>query len=161
MSAESVTVRRATQADTSTIVAFVRELAEFEQLAQEAVVQEQDLDAALFGADPVAEVILAEVDQTPVGFALFFRSFSTFLGRPGLYLEDLYVRPAYRRRGIGKLLLTRLARIANERNYGRMEWAVLNWNRSAIELYERMGAVSMAEWTTYRLTGRRLADAGR
>jgi GNAT superfamily N-acetyltransferase len=161
MSAETPLVRAGARSDVPAIVGFIRDLAEFERLAAAVVVEEQQLADALFGENPVAEVLVAELDGEPVGFALFFRSFSTFLGRSGLYLEDLYVKPERRGRGIGTLLLTHLAKIAEDRGYGRMEWAVLNWNRAAIDFYERMGAVSLSEWTTYRLTGKALSDAGR
>jgi GNAT superfamily N-acetyltransferase len=154
-------IRGAQPADVRAIVAFIRELAEFEKLSHEVVVEERDLSDALFGARPAAEVVIAEIDDEPVGFALFFTSFSTFLGRRGLYLEDLYVTPGHRGRGIGRSLLAHLAQLAEARGYGRMEWAVLNWNQSAIALYERMGAVSMSEWTTYRLSGKPLSDVGR
>ena len=161
MIASTVHIRIAEPDDVDMIIAFIRELAEFEKLSHEVVVEKTNLSDALFGENPVAEVLIAESEREPVGFALYFRTFSTFLGRPGLYLEDLYVRPKHRGRGIGKRLLEGLAQVANERGYGRVEWAVLNWNQSAIDFYERMGAVSMSEWTTYRLTGRSLSETGR
>jgi GNAT superfamily N-acetyltransferase len=160
MVADGAVVRAAVPGDLATIVGFIRDLADFEQLSDAVVLEEHSVAEALFGPHPVAEVLIAEIDGRAVGFALFFRSFSTFLGRTGLYLEDLYVEPQERGRGIGKQLLTHLAGIAKERGYGRMEWAVLNWNRKAIDFYERMGAVSLSEWTTYRLTGKALSDAG-
>lgn len=157
MPSEPVTVRWAVESDVATIVGFIRELAEFEHLAHEVVIEARDLSSALFDANPVVEAVVAEIDGDVAGFALFFRSFSTFIGRPGLYLEDLYVKPNLRGRGVGRALLIHLAKTAAERGYGRMEWAVLNWNRRAIDFYERIGAVPMAEWTTYRLTGRSLS----
>lgn len=158
---DRLAIRDAEPRDVGVIVAFIRELAEFEKLSDEVIVEEQHLTDALFGPHPVVEVVLAEIDAMPVAFALFFRTFSTFLGRPGLYLEDLYVKPDYRGRGVGKSLLAHLAQLARARGYARIEWAVLNWNQAAIEFYERMGAVSMSEWTTYRLSGKPLTDAGR
>lgn len=116
------------------------------------------LAQALFGARPAAEVVIAEVGGEPAGFALFFTSFSTFLGQPGLYLEDLFVRPAFRRRGIGEALLARLAQLAAERGGGRLEWSVLDWNQPAIDFYRRLGAEPMNDWTVFRLTGPALAQ---
>lgn len=154
-------LRPAVAADARTLLGFIHELAEFEELADQVVVDERSLMQALFVDNPVSEAVVAELNREPIGFALFFRSFSTFLGRAGLYLEDLYVRPEHRGHGVGKALLRHLARIAVERGCGRLEWAVLNWNRSAIEFYERLGAVSMSDWTTYRLAGPALADFAR
>ena len=139
--------------DVPTILGLIRELAEYEKLAHEVVATETLLRAALFGPRPAAEAIIARLDGEAVGFALFFQNFSTFRGQPGIYLEDLYVRPAVRGRGIGQALLARLARIARERNYGRMEWAVLKWNTPAIGFYDRLGAKPMSDWSVYRLTG--------
>jgi GNAT superfamily N-acetyltransferase len=145
-------LRFATAADTATILAFIRELAEYERLAEEAVADEPTLAAALFGERPYAEVVLAELDGEPVGFALFFHSFSTFLGRPGLYLEDLFVRRSARGRGVGVQLLAFLARLALERGCGRLEWSVLDWNAPAIRFYTGLGASAMDDWTVYRVT---------
>lgn len=145
-------IRAATAADVPTILAFIKELAEYERLAHEVVADEAQLRATLFGARPAAEVLLA-CDPEPVGFALFFTSYSTFLGKPGLYLEDLFVRPAVRGRGFGQQLMAACARIAVDRNYGRFEWSVLDWNEPALAFYRRLGAVPMAEWTVQRLTG--------
>ena len=156
-----VTIRSAVESDVATIVGFIRELAEFEELTHEVVIEADDLSSALFAPNPVAEAVIVEIEGDAVGFALFFRSFSTFLGRPGLYLEDLYVKPRFRGRGVGKALLTYLARTATERGYGRIEWAVLDWNQRAIAFYERIGATPLAEWATYRLTGQALSDAAR
>ncbi len=153
----SLTIRPATVADVGTILEFIRELAAFERLEHEVVASESGLREALFGARPDAEVILAEMDSTPVGFALFFHNFSTFLGRRGLYLEDLFVQPEYRGRGIGRALLSRLAAIAVERGCGRFEWSVLRWNESAIILYEALGAKPQDDWTVYRMSGEALS----
>jgi GNAT superfamily N-acetyltransferase len=161
MTAVPILIRTATADDVATILGFIQELAEYERLADAVVASEDSVLAALFGKAPAAEVLIAEVDGTPAGFALFFHNFSTFLSRRGLYLEDLYVRPAHRRLGVGRALLTRLAAIAVERNCGRMEWSVLDWNDSAQRFYERLGAFPMSEWTTYRLTGTALIALGR
>lgn len=151
----------ATPADVPEIRALIRELAEFEHLEHEAKATEELLHEALFGPRPSAEVIMARVGDEVAGFALYFHNFSTFLGRRGLYLEDLFVRPRFRGTGCGKALLQRLARIAVERNCGRMEWSVLDWNQHAIDFYRSLGAVPMSEWTTYRLTGEALEKLGR
>jgi GNAT superfamily N-acetyltransferase len=135
---------------------LIRGLARFEKLEGEVTMTEDLLAKGLFGDRPYAETLLAEEDGTPVGFALFFHNFSTFLARPGLYLEDLFVVPGYRSRGIGRALLAELARVAVERGCGRLEWAVLDWNRDAIAFYERLGARPNSEWTVYRLTGEAL-----
>ena len=153
MSPENLVLRPAEPADSATIAGFVRELADYEKLAHEAVATEEAIRRSLFGPTPAAEVVLAELGSGPVGFALYFTSYSTFLGRPGIYLEDLFVRSAHRGIGIGKALLREIARIACERGCGRLEWAVLDWNEPAISFYERMGASAMNEWTTYRLSG--------
>ncbi len=149
-------IRAATKEDVPVIAELIRGLARFEKLESEVVMTEELLATGLFGKHPYAEVLLAEEDGRPVGFALFFHNFSTFLGRPGLYLEDLFVLPDQRGGGIGRMLLTRLARIAVERGCGRLEWAVLDWNRDAISFYERLGARPNSEWTVYRLTGEAL-----
>lgn len=143
----------ATESDCSQILSFIRELAEYERLSHLLTVTEDDLRRALFGERPHAEVILAYDQEIPVGFALFFHNFSTFLGKPGLYLEDLYVKPESRGRGIGRAMLVHLARLAVERSCGRLEWAVLDWNESAINFYRRIGAAPLDDWTTFRLTG--------
>ena len=147
-------IRPATETDIPLIHRFIRELAEYERLAHEVRATEDSLRTTLFGNPRYAEVLIAEsgVDE-PVGFALFFHNYSTFLGRPGLYLEDLYVRPDLRGHGYGRALLVRLAQIARERNCGRLEWAVLNWNESAIRFYRSLGALPMDQWKVYRLTG--------
>lgn len=144
----------ATPADVPLILTFIRELAEFERLAHEVQATEALVHEALFGANGVAHAVVARAaDGTPAGFALYFFNFSTFVGRPGLYLEDLYVRPAFRKMGLGRQLLAHLARTAVDRQCGRMEWAVLNWNESAIQVYRAIGATPMNEWTVQRLTG--------
>ena len=150
-------IRAATAADTATILGFIRDLAAYEKLSHEVVADEAKLQATLFGARPAAEVLIAEVGGAPVGFALFFPSYSTFLAKPGLYLEDLFVRPSARGQGVGSALLSALARIAVDRDYGRFEWSVLDWNEPAIRLYRSLGAVPMSEWTVNRLTGEPLA----
>jgi GNAT superfamily N-acetyltransferase len=158
-----ITIAPATENDIPRILAFIRELAEYERLAEVAVVTESQLRESLFGLEPAAEVILADCDGEPAGFAVFFRNFSTFLGQPGIYLEDLYVRPALRGQGVGRALLAALARLAKERGCGRLEWSVLDWNESAIGFYKRLGAVPMNEWTVFRLTGaalEQLAEEG-
>jgi GNAT superfamily N-acetyltransferase len=151
------TLRLATAADVPQILAFIRALAEYERLLHEVVATEAGLRAALFGPRPYAEVVLAEDAGQPIGFALFFHTFSTFLGQPGIYLEDLFVVPAARSRGVGRALLGHLAKLAVERGCGRVEWAVLDWNAPAIGFYRRLGAVPNDEWTVYRLTGPPLA----
>jgi GNAT superfamily N-acetyltransferase len=152
----SVQIRPATRDDVSAIAELIRGLARYEKLENDVVMTEALLDKALFGNRQYAEVLLAEEDGGPVGFALFFHNFSTFLGRPGIYLEDLFVLPEHRGRGIGRRLLTHLAQIAVERDCGRLEWSVLDWNRDAIGFYERIGARPNSEWTVYRLTGEAL-----
>ena len=150
-------IRLATAADVPAILRFIRALARYEKLEHEVVASEADLHATLFGAQPAAEVLLAELAGTPVGFALYFSSYSTFLAKPGLYLEDLFVEPAARGRGIGIALMSALARIAVARNYGRFEWSVLDWNQPSLDFYAKLGAVPMSEWTVQRLAGSPLA----
>ena len=142
--------------DVPVIAELIRGLATFERLEDVVTMTEELLTRGLFGARPYAEAVLAEEDGRPVGFALFFHNFSTFLGRPGMYLEDLFVLPDHRGRGIGRALLAYLAQLAVERECGRLEWVVLDWNREAIGFYERLGAHPNSEWTTYRLTGEAL-----
>lgn len=148
-----IAIRPATVEDTPLILSFIRELAEYEKLSHEVVATEEALRASLFGERPFAEVLLAFVRGEPLGFALFFHNFSTFLGKPGIYLEDLYVRPEHRGTGAGRALLARLARLAVERGCGRLEWWVLDWNEPAVGFYKRIGARAMDDWTVYRLTG--------
>ena len=151
-------VREASEADVPLILSFIRELAEYEKLSREVVATEEDLRANLFGERPFAEVLIAERDGAPAGFALFFHNFSTFLGKPGIYLEDLYVKPEFRGGGIGKKLLAHLARLAKRRGCGRLEWWVLDWNEPSIGFYDKIGAVAMDDWTVYRLAGGVLDD---
>ena len=155
-------IRPATEADLGTIEELIRALAEYERMADEVVTTSQLLRQNLFGERPYAEVLIAEVDGEAAGFALFFHNFSTFVGRPGIYLEDLFVRPEHRAKGFGKALLKRLAEIAVERGCGRMEWAVLDWNEPAIGFYKKLGARPNDDWTVYRLAGESLRNlAGR
>lgn len=153
MTVQGMTVRPATPSDTGIVLGFIRQLAEYEKLSHEVVATEAALHATLFGAKPYAEVVLAELDGKPVAFALFFHNFSTFLAKPGLYLEDLFVEPKYRGHGVGKALLIYLAQLAKARGCGRFEWAVLDWNEPAIKFYRSLGAAPMAEWTVFRQTG--------
>lgn len=152
----SLVIRPATPEDCQTIVDHIRELAIFEHLDHEAVATAEQFRLHLFGPRPACESIMAEWDGQPAGFALFFTNFSTFLGKPGLYLEDLYVREPFRRQGIGKALLSSLAKIAVSRDYGRFEWSVLDWNAPAIEFYRSLGASPMDEWTVQRVSGEAL-----
>jgi GNAT superfamily N-acetyltransferase len=142
-----------TKRDLPLILSFIKKLAEYEKLSHLVVATEDLLLDALFGPRPVAEVIIANWNDEPVGFALFFHNFSTFLGRRGIYLEDLFVDPPHRGKGIGKALLIHLAKIAKERNCGRFEWAVLDWNKPSIDFYKGLGAVPLDDWTLFRLTG--------
>ncbi len=156
--APALTIRPADRRDVPLVLQLTRELAEYERMAEACVTSEALIAEALFGPHPAAEVIIAErADGTPVGFALFFHNFSTFLGRRGLYLEDLFVRPEFRGIGAGRALLAELARIARARECGRMEWSVLDWNELAIGFYRSIGAELMDEWTTCRLDERAIA----
>lgn len=150
-------IRVATSADAATILGFIQDLAEYEKLSHDVVADEARLRATLFGERPAAEVLIAEAGGEAAGFALFFQSYSTFLAKPGLYLEDLFVRPSARGHGVGSALLSALAQICMARDYGRFEWSVLDWNEPAIRLYRTIGAASMNEWTVNRLTGAPLA----
>jgi GNAT superfamily N-acetyltransferase len=152
-----MTLRAATVDDVPQILAFIKALAEYERLLHEVVATEEGLRQALFGPRPYAEVVLAEDAGVPLGFALFFHTFSTFVGLPGIYLEDLFVIPEARGRGVGRALLTHLARLAVARGCGRVEWAVLDWNAPAIRFYDSLGALPNDEWTVYRLAGAPLA----
>lgn len=157
----TLNIRPAKPSDVPVIADLIQQLARFEKLEDEVVLTEELLTAGLFGARPYAEAVLAEEDAEPIGFALFFHTFSTFLARPGLYLEDLFVVPEHRGRGVGRALLAHLAHLALARRCGRLEWAVLNWNQEAIRFYERLGARPNSEWTVYRLTGEALTALGR
>jgi GNAT superfamily N-acetyltransferase len=150
----SVRIRAATSADVPLILNFIRDLAAYEKLSDEVEATEEKLRQTLFSERPAAECVIALGDNdAPAAFAILFTNYSTFLARPGLYLEDLFVKPEFRGRGIGKAMLTHLAKLANERGYGRMEWTVLDWNASAISFYESFGARRMREWQICRLTG--------
>jgi GNAT superfamily N-acetyltransferase len=150
-------IRSATRADLPLIAQFIRDLADYERLAHEVRFDEAVLGERLFGARPYAEVLIGEVDGVAEGFALFFHNFSTFEGKPGIYLEDLFVRPEARGAGLGKAFLQRLAQLAVERDCARLEWWVLDWNEPAIRFYKALGAKPMDDWTTYRVDGDALA----
>ena len=149
-------IRRATPLDVPIILTFIRELAEYEKLADQVVATDDDLYVALFGERPVIEAVIATHGDEPVGYALFFPTFSTFLGKPGMYLEDVYVRPAARGLGIGRKILEHLARVTVQRGWGRLEWSVLDWNEPSIAFYRKLGATAMDEWTVFRLAGQKL-----
>ena len=151
-------IREAVQQDTALILALITELAEYESLVHEVTATEGDLEKALFGTRPFAEVVIAEYEGESVGFALYFHNFSTFLGQPGIYLEDLYIRPASRGKGIGRALLVYLAELAKKRNCGRLEWMVLDSNQPALKFYDRLKAIPLDEWTVLRLSGTALDD---
>jgi GNAT superfamily N-acetyltransferase len=155
-------IQWAREDDVPLLLRFIRDLATYEKLEHEVVATEEGLRRTLFGGKRYAEALIARLDGEPVGFALFFHNYSTFVGKPGLYLEDLFVEPAHRGKGVGKALLQRLAAIAIERDCGRMEWAVLDWNQPSIGFYRSLGAVPMDDWTVFRLAGealRRTASA--
>ena len=160
--ADSGRIVRATERDIPAILSLIKGLAEYEKLSAEVTATEEALRESLFGPNAAAEVLIAYGGSTPIGFAVYFQNYSTFLGRPGIYLEDLFVLPEWRRRGYGRRLLAEVARIALERKCGRLEWAVLDWNEPALHFYRSLGARAMDEWTVYRLTGdaiRRLASS--
>lgn len=161
MTMARVEIRSAEARDASLILELIHGLAEYERLADAVVATEASVRESLFGPRPAAEVLLAEVAGTAAGFALYFHNYSTFLAQHGLYLEDLFVRPEFRGRGIGTRLLARLAAIAVERRCGRFEWAVLDWNSDAIRFYQSLGAEPMSEWTTFRITGAALTALAR
>ncbi len=156
MAQDDFRIRPAAPADAALILSLIRELAVYEKLAHEVTATEADIRAALFGARPAAECVIAEAGGRPVGFALYFHNFSTFLGRAGIYLEDLYVKPEQRGKGYGKRLLAHLAKLTLERGCGRFEWAVLDWNEPAIRFYQGLGAKVMESWRINRLTGEAL-----
>ena len=149
-------IRAATINDTTVILALIKELAEYEKLSHEVEATDADIRQSLFGDRPVAETLIGEYQGIPISFALFFYNFSTFLGKPGIYLEDLYVQPEHRGKGFGSKMLAHIAALAKERNCGRFEWSVLNWNTPAIRTYEKLGATPMKEWILYRLSGEAL-----
>ena len=149
---KNLTIRPATIVDAPIILQLIRDLATYERAPNEVAATEEQLVDVLFGERPVAEVLLAFEDEMPIGFAVFFHNFSTWLGRPGLYLEDLFVKPEARGKGYGRALLIHLAKIARDRGCGRMEWAVLDWNEPAIQFYKKIGAVPMKEWRIFRMT---------
>jgi GNAT superfamily N-acetyltransferase len=155
-----IQVRSARVSDASTILRFIQALADYEKLSDQVTATPETLARTLFGERPEAEALIAELDGAPVGFALFFHNYSTFLSRKGLYLEDLFVLPEARGQGAGKALFLHLAKLAVERGCGRMEWSVLDWNQPSIEFYKALGAVAMDEWTVYRLTGDSLHRLG-
>jgi GNAT superfamily N-acetyltransferase len=151
------TIRAAVSQDVPLILSFICELAEYEKLSHKVVASELELKRTLFGERPAAEVVIGEYNDSPVAFALFFHTYSTFLAKPGLYLEDLFVTPAMRGKGVGKTMLSYLAHLARERDCGRFEWSVLDWNEPAIEVYRSIGATPMDEWTVQRVEGEALA----
>lgn len=153
-----LTIAPARESDIPLILEFIRKLAEYERLSTEVIADEDALRESLFGPRPVAEALLAWWAGKPVGFAVYFHSFSTFVGKPGIYLEDLFVLPEFRARGIGKALLVYLAKIARDRNCARLEWAVLDWNQPAINFYRGLGAVPLQDWTVFRLTESKLDE---
>ena len=148
---DAIRITPATSGDVPVILSFIRELAEYEKLLDRVTATEQLLRHTLFGPRPYAEVLIARLGERPVGYALFFHNYSTFLARPGIYLEDVYVRPASRGRGVGKALLREVARVARERDCGRLEWSVLDWNQPSIDFYLSLGAKALDEWTMYRM----------
>jgi GNAT superfamily N-acetyltransferase len=153
MTRAKIDIRMARETDIPLILQFIQSLAEYERLRESCVATEEQLHATLFGDKPGAEVIIASIDDEPMGFALFFHNYSTFLAQRGLYLEDLFVKPEARGHGVGYALLSALARIAIERGCGRLEWAVLDWNQLAIDFYKRIGARPLDDWTVFRMTG--------
>jgi GNAT superfamily N-acetyltransferase len=153
MTRAKIDIRMARETDIPLILQFIQSLAEYERLRESCVATEEQLHATLFGDKPGAEVIIASIDDEPMGFALFFHNYSTFLAQRGLYLEDLFVKPEARGHGVGYALLSALARIAIERDCGRLEWAVLDWNQLAIDFYKRIGARPLDDWTVFRMTG--------
>ncbi len=158
MTTTGLHIDAATEADVPLILSLIRQLAEYERLSHQVVTTEEGLREYLFGVRRYAEVVIARLDGYPVGYALFFHNFSTFAGKPGLYLEDVFVLPEYRGKGIGKALLIHLAKLAVERNCSRFEWVVLDWNSPAIEFYKGLGAVPLSDWRVFRLSGESLAN---
>lgn len=159
--APDLRIEPVTEDDVPLVLKLVKKLAEYERLSHEVIATEEDFRKALFGTDRVAEALLAFLGAEPVGFALYFSTFSTFVGRPGIYLEDIFVEPEHRGQGIGAALLARIAKIACDRNCGRLEWSVLTWNEPAIGFYERLGAQRMEDWRVFRLGGAALRELAR
>jgi len=156
--ASNFIIRPATESDVDTILSLIKELADYERLTHEVVATENDIRRSLFGERPFAEALIGEDKRTPISFALFYYNFSTFIGKPGIYLEDLYVKPEYRSKGFGRKMLVHIARLAIKRNCGRFEWSVLDWNTPAIRTYDKLNAKPMQDWILYRLTGKALAE---
>jgi len=156
------TIKPATKKDVPVILSFIKKLADYERLSHEVVATEELLQRTLFGSRRTAEVVIGYFQNEPIGFVLYFHNFSTFVGRPGIYIEDLFVEEAFRRRGFGGALLAHIAKLAGERDCGRLEWSVLDWNEPAVNFYKKLGAVPMKEWTVFRVTEERLRHlAGR
>jgi GNAT superfamily N-acetyltransferase len=153
----AVKIRKAVENDVPLILELIQSLADYERMRAECIATEEKLRSTLFGSHPAAEVLIATINDAPVGFALFFHNYSTFLAQRGIYLEDLFVKPEARGAGVGRALLRSLAKLAIERDCGRLEWAVLDWNELAISFYKSLGAVPMDEWTTFRMAGSALA----
>jgi GNAT superfamily N-acetyltransferase len=156
----AIDIRNATELDVPLVLDLIRQLAEYERLSDRVTASEQSLRDTLFREPPAAEVLLASLHEETVGFAVFFTNYSTFLAKPGIYLEDLFVKPHARGKGVGKALFTRLARLAVDRGCGRIEWSVLDWNEPSIHFYESLGAIALKEWTTFRLAGAALEKLG-
>jgi GNAT superfamily N-acetyltransferase len=154
---ENIKIRKAEPTDVKIILNLIKELAEYEKLLDEVTATEDKLMNSIFGKNKFVEVWLAEINDEPIGQVFFFRNYSTFLAKPGFYIEDIYVRPQFRGRGVGKKLLEKVIELAAEKNYGRVEWSVLNWNEPAIEFYRNIGAVSMDDWMLFRLTEEKFA----
>lgn len=154
----SLEIKTVTKNDIPLVLEFIRELAEYERMADQVVASEKSIEQSLFGESPVAEAFMGRVNNEPVAFAIIFHNYSTFVSKPGLYLEDLFVKPEERGKGYGKTMLRFLAKLAVERGCGRFEWAVLDWNKPAVDFYKSLGAEAMDEWTVYRLSGEALAN---
>ena len=153
---QNIRIDRAVESEASLVLDFIRKLAEYEKLLHEVKADEAQIRESLFGPKPCAEVLIARLDEEPAGFAIFFSTYSTFLAKPGIYLEDLFVEPKFRGHGVGKALLVHLAKLTLERGGARLNWSVLDWNEPSIQFYESLGAVALDAWTTYRVTGESL-----